>query len=76
MSPRKPAPETAPETEKEPDDRGIVYHGDEWDEETAESEHERGMVTNTDDEVVDVDEEDDVEGHHDGERVAPDDDVK
>lgn len=89
MSPRQPTPETEDsETpakdrpgeihrDEQRDDRGIVYHGDDWDK--AEAENDRGMVSDvgddepTQDFADDID-DDDVEGH--GERDEPDDDVK
>jgi hypothetical protein len=84
MSPENPRPE-AEESEtpakdrpgeihrdEERDDRGIVYHGDDWDK--AEEENDRGMVS-TEEPTEDFDEEEeDVEGHR--ERDVPDDDVK
>jgi hypothetical protein len=81
MSPRQPTPEE-PENpakdrpgeihrDEQREDRGIVYHGDDWDK--AEEETERGMVS-TDEEIVDPEEEEDVEGHR--ERDVPDDNLK
>ena len=91
MSPRQPTPETEDsETsakdrpgeihrDEQRDDRGIVYHGDDWDK--ADEENERGVVSDVSDEEPtqkfgeDIDDEDeDIEGHR--ERDVPDDDVK
>jgi hypothetical protein len=86
MSPRQPTPETEDsETsakdrpgeihrDEQRDDRGIVYHGDDWDK--ADEENERGLAS--DEEITqkfgEDEEDEDVEGHR--ERDVPDDDVK
>jgi hypothetical protein len=86
MSPDKQNPETEESDtpakdrpgeihrDEERDDRGIVYHGEDWDQ--AEEENERGMVSADDEEPTEDfdEEEEDVEGHR--ERDVPDDDVK
>ena len=66
MSPRQPAPDRDESTEdpkhdrpgevkrdEERDDRGIVYHGADWD--RAEEENERGVVEHSADEERDSD---------------------
>ncbi len=68
MSPRQPTPEKDEKSSKDPakrpgDDRGIVYHGHDWetdgegDGDGEAEEHERGVVQNERDKDGDGDED-------------------